>query len=47
LVALAGARVVVGFSGAVMGPLDVVPRPARKRAAAKGASKTTTQGRAR
>jgi urease subunit beta len=47
LVALAGARVVFGFAGAVMGALDAVPRPARKRAAAKGAGRTSTQRRAR
>ena len=33
LVALAGARVVYGFAGAVMGPLD--KQPARSKAAAK------------
>jgi urease subunit beta len=47
LVALAGARVVFGFAGAVMGALDAVPRPASKRAAAKGAGRTSTQRRAR
>ncbi len=39
LVALAGARVVYGFAGAVMGPLDAGPQrgaPARRRAAAAG-----------
>jgi urease subunit beta len=47
LVALAGARVVIGFSGAVMGRLDAAPRAATKRAAAKGAGTTTTRRRAR
>jgi urease subunit beta len=32
LVALAGARVVYGFTGAVMGPLDAKPRRPRSRA---------------
>jgi len=39
LVAMAGARVVHGFSGAVMGPLD--PKPAAKpRSASRGGSPT-------
>jgi len=31
LVALAGARIVYGFAGKVMGPLDRAAKPARKR----------------
>jgi urease subunit beta len=47
LVALSGARVVYGFTGAVMGPLDAasrsrapVPRPTAKKKAATGGRKT-------
>jgi urease subunit beta len=39
LVALAGARVVHGFSGAVMGPLDAKPA-AKRRSASPGTSPT-------
>jgi len=41
LVELAGARVVYGFAGAVMGPLD--KRPAKKRAPATAAAKKGTR----
>jgi urease subunit beta len=47
LVALAGARVVVGFTGAVMGALDVVPRSSKRGTARRSAPKATTARRAR
>jgi urease subunit beta len=45
LVALAGDRVVYGFSGAVMGPLDAKPR--RSRASPAAGSRAAKKGRAR
>jgi urease subunit beta len=42
LVALAGARVVYGFTGAVMGPLDAQPRRPRPRAKPAGGRRTAT-----
>jgi urease subunit beta len=45
LVALAGARVVCGFTGAVMGPLDARPHASRPRAKpATGRRKATAKG---
>jgi urease subunit beta len=43
LVALAGARVVYGFTGAVMGPLDAKPRQPRPRAGVAAPRKTATR----
>jgi urease subunit beta len=40
LVALAGARIVYGFSGAVMGPLDEAAKKKKKVKEANRASKT-------
>jgi len=49
LVALAGARIVYGFTGAVMGPLDVQVRTIAARPARSGkkppAARPTTKGR--
>ena len=47
LVALAGDRIVCGFAGAVMGPLDAKPAVKRKPATAKAATarKRTGSGR--
>ena len=39
LVALAGARRVYGFTGAVMGPLDAKPRASKKKAAPRPQAK--------
>jgi urease subunit beta len=45
LVALAGARVVYGFGGAVMGPLEAKPRRSRASPAAGSKAATKRSGR--